>query len=344
MATSRDYALIVGINEYDWNILEPLKGPRNDAKNFMEWLLSPTGGKIPKKNILPYLLIADHGEEPKSSDVVNRVMKMIKLSRDGETSIGRRLYIFLAGHGVASELDEAGLLTADANQLFPLHIVGSRYANLFAGLALFEEVILIMDCCRFSGLVSENGSVFNFGGKYDDGGAYKVKRFHAYSTGFGRAAREKRFGREVHGIFSHILMDGLRGGAVDGQGQITVRNLKRFIDKKLSKLMAAGDDQDPDMDGDDDIVLVDGLPPAKAKVIVDVPLDDNHQVEALSGIDLQPVEIIPQKLGKTKTMIWLPVGKLYIIQVRNAQRGIVGQGSCTVEDAEEVLHATIQAS
>jgi len=139
-AQARDFALVVGINQYAYpDYLEALNGPKNDVRRFIQWLKSPAGGNVPEGNFVPYLLVSDDvGSRPKWGDIVDAVGKLRDLSRGGETRIGRRLYIFLAGHGVGPDLDDTGLLTVEAKDDRPYYIEGRQCANLFRGQALFE--------------------------------------------------------------------------------------------------------------------------------------------------------------------------------------------------------------
>ena len=44
------YALIIGISDYEY--IKPLKYADQDANLFMRFLLSPSGGSVPRSNIL----------------------------------------------------------------------------------------------------------------------------------------------------------------------------------------------------------------------------------------------------------------------------------------------------
>ncbi len=332
----KDYALVVGINKYaDEGFLEALNGPKNDVQHFVDWLESPAGGNV----ILCLLVSDDLGKTPKSGDIVEAVKKLLVLSQGGEVRIGRRLYIFLAGHGVGPDLDDAGLLTAEATEDAPTYVEGRRYANLFRGRAVFDEVVLIMDCCRdFDGELPD--SVFPFKRKVDAGGAHKVKHFYAYATGFGKAAREKDFGAEVHGIFSHVLIDGLKGGAVDGEGRITGPSLERYVKKQVKKLLPPGTDQVPDIRCDPDLVFADGFPPATVSATVEATVPHDKLV-VLYGDGFKPVETAPQNLGGGKFQIQLRIGKTYVFQLLDAGGAILKQDGRAIEDADEVTHVKL---
>lgn len=337
----KDYALVVGINKYaDEGFLEALNGPKNDARHFVDWLESPAGGNVPEGNVTPYLLVSDDlGETPKSGDIVETIKRLLALSPGGEVRIGRRLYIFFAGHGVGPDLDDAGLLTAEATEDAPAYVEGRRYANLFRGRAVFDEVVLIMDCCRdFDGELPD--SVFPFKRKVDAGGAHKVKRFYAYATGFGKAAREKDFGAEVSGIFSHVLIEGLKGGAIDGEGRITGPSLERYVKKQVKHLLPPGTEQPADIRCDPDLVFADSFPPATVNVTVEATVP-HDKLAVLYGDGFKPVETAPQNLGGGKFQIQLRIGKTYVFQLLDAGGAILKQDGRAIEDVDEVINVKL---
>lgn len=339
-----DYALIVGINKYaDEYFLKTLNGPKNDVQRFIDWLKSPTGGNVPEGNVLPYRHVSDElGQTPKSGEIIETIKKLLKLSKDDkdeEVRIGRRLYIFLAGHGVCSDLDNAGLLTAEATEDSPAYVDGRRCANLFRGRAVFDEVVLIMDCCRdFDGELPD--SLFPFKKKIDTGGAHKVKRFYAYATGFGRDAREKEFDKEVSGIFSHVLIEGLKGGAVDGEGRITGPSLERYVKKQMKNHLPPGTEQTADISCDSDLVFADGFPPATADVTIETTVP-YHSLAIFYGDGFKPVQLVPQDLGGGKFQIQLRIGKTYVFQLLDVGGAILKEDGRAIEDVDQVINVKL---
>jgi Caspase domain len=329
----QDYALVVGIQRYgDSEFLEPLDGPKNDVRRFLEWLSSPAGGYVPETNVKPYVLLSDaEGRTPTAGEIVEAVKKLLALA-PGDQRIGRRLYIFFAGHGVGPDLDDAGLLTVEATEDAPAYIEGRLYANLFRGRAVFDEVVLMMDCCRgFDGDLP--ASIFPIKRKRDAGGAAKVRRFYAYATGFGKVSREKEFDDEVYGIFSYALMAGLNGGAIDGEGRITGPSLERYIKKKMGE-------QRPDIRCDSELVIADGFPPATVSITVQAKVP-HHRLAVLYGDGFKPVENAPQNEGEGRYRILLRIGKTYVFQLLDAGGAVLRQSGRAIEDAEEKIHVEL---
>src|SRR5437899_6923731 len=82
-------------------------------------------------------------------DIDDALDKVIALGDAQAGQAGRRLYAFMAGHGISPRLEYTALLAANASQRRPgEHIVGQLYGNWFRVAPHFPEVVVIMDCCR----------------------------------------------------------------------------------------------------------------------------------------------------------------------------------------------------
>ncbi len=104
--TNEDYAIIIGIDQYE--SFSPLKGAAADAQAFERWIRDKA--KLPDANIE---VLADHDEPRPMSAVKNACGQLALKSEDGRKRVGRRLYIFLAGHGAGTELDRSGLFASE---------------------------------------------------------------------------------------------------------------------------------------------------------------------------------------------------------------------------------------
>src|SRR5262249_52459035 len=150
-----DHAIVAGVNNYPG--LSDLNGPVNDALAFQEWLLSDDGGGLDPGNVktilspAPFQPDTDPANWVPTSEQIAAALRTLqglgkKLSL-GKT-IGRRLYIFLSGHGFAPDKVQPALLTANADSENLYHVPGRAYAEWFRNRAWFDEVVLMMDCCR----------------------------------------------------------------------------------------------------------------------------------------------------------------------------------------------------
>jgi len=165
--------------------------------------------------------------------------------------IGRRLYLYMAGHGIAPSASravnqyESALLMADARSNFygaTYHIAGAYTANWFSLNGCFDEIFLFMDCCRSDESVMAINEFLP-----DERGDGSARRCYIFGTKWAQNAREKPLvseGGAVRGVFTKTLLDGLSGGAVitdpdqPGQGIITVSSLKGYIYENIGKVLA----------------------------------------------------------------------------------------------------------
>ena len=280
-----DYAIIVGLQndpglDDPQNGQPPLSGPENDANDFYKWIVSKKGGAEVPPGHVKKILSSDYPKKfpavldarPAELDIARAFEHLRDLSNKNIKAgngprVGRRLYIFMSGHGIAptpfgNKIEkESALLMANAdptNIAIPrYHIPGTYTAMWFFENDCFEEIFLFMDCCRDIITVPATNIFLPSKGNADNG-----KRFCAFATKWSRKAREKPMPDEnnrVRGIFTKTLMLALWGGAAitdpnnPGQGIITfeslqsylINNMKRFVDPKLN-----GDSQttEPDVD------------------------------------------------------------------------------------------------
>src|SRR3954452_13874285 len=104
-----DRAIVVGISRYP--NLEDLGGPENDARAFIDWLVSNNGGQVPSQQILTVLSSDITAARPDEAAVDEKFDQIIDLARANGMRGGRRLYLFFAGHGFTPNIDESALFT-----------------------------------------------------------------------------------------------------------------------------------------------------------------------------------------------------------------------------------------
>jgi hypothetical protein len=108
MAAS-DHAVVVGISRYPF--LGDLSGPENDAMDFAGWLLDAGGGNVPPGNVQRILssdwaLSTDPLDaEPTTTRLEAAFDRLFEWGERNSGKAGRRLYIYLAGHGFAPNLE-----------------------------------------------------------------------------------------------------------------------------------------------------------------------------------------------------------------------------------------------
>lgn len=198
-------ALVVGINNYDGC---PLTGCVNDA-NAVKDLLSVNGDGSPNFSVKLETKIKNKAELKKS----------ISQLFSGEGNIA---LFYFSGHGTVNECG-GYLVTPDAKEYdegMPLFDV-LKYANE----SKFRNKIIILDCCN-SG--AAGNSPFN--NSRDDSSS-----FISCGTTILTACATNEYAVESngHGVFTTLLIEALRGGAADINGNITPGGIYAFIDKAL---------------------------------------------------------------------------------------------------------------
>jgi len=338
MPTEEDYGLVVGINDYKNPPYGPLLGAKRDAEEFIAWLKNPAGANVPARNIDPFTKLSDaDGSTPMLSHLLILLIQLRKRATPGKKRIGRRLYLFFSGHGVSSrdELDEASLVTVDAEDSYNARLPGKQSADQFSLTARFEEVLLFMDCCRVTHLLLDPFKV-PIDEKPDADAAKRVKRFYAFATGFGQTAREMPHNGIVCGIFSRILLEGLKGAAPpDSQGRLTTTQLRTYLETEMAKIMIDGESLCPKFPALDEIVLAEGLTPKKTTVHLNFT-QPTAGIEVLDGADnLAPVQ--PGELTSTAPGVrfTLPFGKGFVIRANGSGR------TTTIKTDKEEIHASL---
>lgn len=251
-----DFAILVGITQYKG--LGDLKGPEGDAVRFREWLIDPAGGAVPEEHVHLIVTSRFHPPDPPSvddaeptSDRFERALRQV-IAPDGgmpQGRVGRRLYLYFSGHGFTTrERPEAALYTARATPVFPKQIPGTRYLETLKSAALFEELVLVMDCCRTLEMLAQiapPGLIL----MDDPVGAKGVKAFIAYGAPNGLLAREKPLGPDgrVEGILTHALLAALRLATPDAEGHVTGPIVKDYIRNHWPELTQGDAIEEPEI-------------------------------------------------------------------------------------------------
>ena len=259
-----DWAVVVGVSLYPG--LSNLDGPENDANSFHQWLISPQGGDVPAGQIA---LILSSGwpavDKPNNAEPTElRVQQAFEDLQDVAAAnakagngrrAGRRLYIYLSGHGCAPRFDDAALLTANATQVRPgHHVLGKLYANWFLRSNFFDEAVLLMDCCRES-YPQTPPNIPPFIDITGPDAVDKAKTFYGFGTKWSRLSRERAMDDgKVHGVFTWALLKGLQGEACDpATGQVTSATLGNYLYNNMKVFLSAKDLADPDVPKEPDL-------------------------------------------------------------------------------------------
>ncbi|WP_446008567.1 caspase family protein [Candidatus Electrothrix sp.] len=239
---NKHHAIVIGLNSYPVSGLSPLKGPVNDAEDFSAWLRDPQGGNLPEEHI-QCILSSDFAKDA-SLPFPNQIEVLFEpfITKGVQGRCGERLYVFVAGHGFGDpgDMGTTALYAANARKMFPWHVAITDYVDWLQRHAVFDEIVLLMDCCRTINVYHEVKEP-QYPTSKGRIGADKVRFFYAFAVGRGRIARERRFedGRDS-GIFTRAILHALET-ASPKDGKITGQQLKNQIHNSIGKF--AGDIQ-----------------------------------------------------------------------------------------------------
>lgn len=328
-----DYAIIIGLDHYPALGGAPLSAAEKDARDFEEWVINT--GNVKENNIKHIFssafTVQNNGASPYNTkpSFAEVAREFRELSRQGP-NIGRRLYIFMSGHGIAPTPygnkvgKESALLMPNADPAnitaVDYHIPGIYAATWFCENDAFEEVFLFMDCCRDITTVPCLNVFLPI-----KGNANNAKWYFAFACKWSRRSRELMIDGHMQGVFTKTLMTGLRGAAAEPdpadptQGIITGASLKSFLYQNMKEYMDPAIKNDtrlnePDVDywpkAQDarDIVIVKGIPLQKFAVIIKVPAQATGEICVMGNAFIEffktavdnPPQDIPTSLPRGK--------------------------------------------
>jgi uncharacterized caspase-like protein len=273
---AEDYAIVVGIGSYPGfgrTETDPrdLQGPDNDAQAVYDWIVSPSGGDVPPANVT----LVRSGAFPPPPDVINArpakqqitdaFERLDTLAQQHDQAgqglrVGRRLYLYMSGHGFAPRRKEAGVFVANATRTRTHHVFATRWQEWFCNAEYFDELVLWMDCC----MVFDLTVVAETAGYRILQGTSVKKMFSAYAARFPQQAVERLMpdDNRFHGVFTYALLKGLREAVENPvSGEVTSASLKSYLYRNMNTYMTPEQrsdpsvSQEPDFGFDDPIVF-----------------------------------------------------------------------------------------
>jgi hypothetical protein len=277
---SGDWAIIAGVNYYPG--ITNLVGPVRDAAEFRLWALGR--GFVPDDQAITLPSSpAPPGTRAAAKPTILDVSAAFEVLTDAadkkrNRQLGRRLYIFLSGHGVAPMLtatpdyQEASLLAANCNKDSLYWNVGGRaYAEWFRARGIFEQVILFADCCR--DLEDNVSPAILELPPWPIGRAPAGRQFYALPTMLGSRAYEREFGKPpvVRGIFSYVVVEALKNPKLyNDEGSLLASSLEQHLYTTVPSLNGK---QDPIIDyprNGPEIIFAKWFTRARQRVQIDV--------------------------------------------------------------------------
>jgi hypothetical protein len=287
-----DYAMVIGIDRYEDPSLQRLGGAGKDARAFIKWLETPSSdGTFDDSRIIKRVPKADY------SDVRRAFLELIRKVKDVQGT-GRRLYIFVAGHGSGQKIGNALVYSSEHSQdgdaCFDVVDAAMKLG------AIFREIVLFVDCCRsFTPDVQPLPIPLPLPLKA--GHRALQFHFHCFACRINELAEERRVKGGFRGVFSRHLLDALSGNvdsAVDYEGRVTALSLMRYL-STLS--IGARADHDPRDESElRNIVLAKGFKPRRLPL--EIRLKKRSSIGLFNGNDYKPLD---WKCEKTKNGTYL---------------------------------------
>jgi len=228
-----DYAVVIGVDHYP--DFAPLNGAVNDAKKVHEWLLAPDGGALLKDNCK--LIVSGQNNDIPIQDTIDQAFAEI-IQKIGNTE-GRRLYFYFSGHGMSDfdAEDIAMCLRRWSATMRRSAISCRKYRRTLQTSGRFAELVFWIDCCRIRNIRS-GGMEPTFDWPRPADSASETRYFLGFATSYLNPSFEVEAGaaagEEYEGIFTRVLLAGLKGGAAK-DGQVTAQSLKEYLDVNVPR-------------------------------------------------------------------------------------------------------------
>ena len=309
-AVGKRYALIVGVDQYADTQITTLGGASNDAKTLANAVVNYAG--FPGDQVT--LLASDQPAErqPTRGNILRRLSNMAAVvPPDG------LLLISFAGHGIerggqAFLLPSDSQVSNDVDLLEQTAINVSQIKDRVKKIGV-RQVVIILDACRNDPVGRANAdnpltAAYTRGFNFDLRNREVQAFVTLYATEVGHRAYEYK--EKKQGYFTWILVEGLRGGAANAKGEVTLANLVKYLQERVPKRvlqdLGPGKDQKPFavVEGyrADELVLAvrDPKAPAPQPYIPDTKTQANEATRDTS-IEMKPKEADPSLLDTTWT-------------------------------------------
>jgi len=236
--SAKRWALVIGVDKYTDPQISPLKGSDNDARLIANALVRYAG--FPQDQVI--LLSTDQPTErqPTRVNILRRLSNLsTAVPKDG------LLLVSFAGHGMERS-GQAFLLPSDAQisdqisfleeTAISMNRVKERIKETGVG-----QVVVLLDACRNdpggradapNPLSNAYTNAFNFDTRNREIQAFAT----VYATGIGQRAYE--YTEKKQGYFSWAVVEGLKGGAANEKGEVTLSQLVKYVQETVPKRLA----------------------------------------------------------------------------------------------------------
>jgi hypothetical protein len=247
--SAKRWALIIGVDKYKDGQISALKGAANDANALAEALVRYAG--FPSDQVILMTTSQPEERQPTRVNILRRLSNLASfVPKDG------LLLVAFAGHGM-ERASQAFLLPSDAQIsddvtfLEETAVSVARMKDRIRASGV-GQVVLMLDACRNdpggranapNPLTTAYTRAFNFDVRNREVTAFAT----LYATAIGQRAYE--YTEKRQGYFTWAIVEGLKGGAANDHGEVTLASLLKFVQETVPKRigidLGAGKQQRP---------------------------------------------------------------------------------------------------
>ncbi|MER2266113.1 hypothetical protein [Methylobacterium oxalidis] len=203
------------------------------------------------------------------------------VARSAGRTVGRRLYVYMSGHGFSTTQREGCLITADALPTkINANVCASAWLQWWQDAGYFREFVLLLDCCmnRMTTGLPMRAPLAGLNASMPPGPsfvAFAAKR-PLKAVEMPVPADNGRF----HGIFTWAFLDGVKGAAVNAAGTVTGQSMGNWLRNALYQRMGPSErtnrdiSQEPEIGSNDpQLVLARPTEPLRFEIALSFPAD-----------------------------------------------------------------------
>ena len=234
------WAVVIGVSEYQDSRIPSLRYAARDAQSVYDWLVSPNGGRFAPSRVN---LLLDRNAT--NENIKEALFSWLKQAIEEDLVV-----IYFAGHGSPESPDVLHNLyllphntkySSIAASGFPMWDIETALKRFIKA----KRVVIMADACHSGGV----GQAFDMAARTGRGSQVNpINSGLQNLTDIGEgvcvisASRDKEISREGrewgggHGVFTHYLLEGLKGAAdFDKNGSVAIGELTVYVSQQVRR-------------------------------------------------------------------------------------------------------------
>ncbi|MCC6744257.1 MAG: caspase family protein, partial [Acidobacteria bacterium] len=285
-ASSRRWALVVGVDTYDDEQITGLRGAANDARALAGALVANAG--FPADQVILLATGEPGARLPTRGNILQRLSNLAAVvPKDG------LLLVSFSGHGIERG-GQAFLLPSDARaagDVALLEDTAISVARMRERIRATKvgQVIVLLDACRNDPVSGRADSTNPMTAAYTRGFDFDVanREVEAFATIYATSVGDRayEYAEKRQGYFTWAVVEGLRGAAAGEDGRVTLAGLVRFVQEAVPKRigvdLGAGKRQKP-------FATIEGYRADELVVSVGATVSPGPEVPAAAAVVVDP--------------------------------------------------------